>query len=164
MDGQAHFRRDDQPGADWLVVEGEIDLGVAGAFIEAITRLIHDAEWPVVVDLASVTFFNSTGLNVLEAAGKDAADRGCRMIIRPSSVVLGVLELTGLDGRFELLREPAVAAHSRALWKKHVQNAWRPATVDVSPGEDHLDRSARAGDTARPWGCSAMTVASRMRI
>src|SRR3954452_21707063 len=80
VDAPARFTRDDQPGARWLIVSGEIDLGVADAFVDAMTDLVRDADGHAVVDLRRVTFLDSTGVNVLNAASTDAAARGVRLL------------------------------------------------------------------------------------
>jgi len=102
MDSQARFRRDDQPEERRLIVQGEIDLGVADDFIDAMTDLIRGTRQPVVVDLSRVTFFNSTGLKVLEAAVKDAEWTGVRLVIRPSTAVRRFLDLLDISGAREV--------------------------------------------------------------
>jgi len=111
VDAPARFTRDDQPGARWLIVSGEIDLGVADALIDAMTHLVRDADGHAVVDLRRVTFLNSTGVNVLAAASTDAAARGLRLLLWPSPQVRNVLELTDLDEHFEFVTPRRARRH-----------------------------------------------------
>jgi len=48
-----------------------------------------------------VAFFDSTGLNVLNAASADAAARGVRLVLRPSRHLRSVLEVTDLRGHLD---------------------------------------------------------------
>jgi len=48
-----------------------------------------------------VAFFDSTGLNVLNAASADAAARGVRLVLRPSRHPPSVLEGNELRGHLD---------------------------------------------------------------
>jgi anti-anti-sigma factor len=99
---QASFRRDDEPTAPRLVVTGEIDLAVAGEFASAVKQLLGDAHSPALLDLAGVTFFNSTGIGVLTDAAAEARLRGVELVVQPSPHVRRTLEITGLTDYFDL--------------------------------------------------------------
>ena len=78
-----------------LVVRGEVDAAGAAAFRAAIAELrsLVGAR-PAVIDLAAVTFLDSSGL----AGLVDAASGGRPIVLRhPSPIVLRVIEMTGLD-------------------------------------------------------------------
>jgi anti-anti-sigma factor len=101
MDEQASFCRADEPDAVRLVVAGEIDLGVAGVFASNVKDLLGPGR-PAVIDLTSVTFFNSTGIGVLCDAAEAARQRGIPLVVVPSDHVRRTLEITGLTGTFDL--------------------------------------------------------------
>jgi hypothetical protein len=52
----------------------------------------------IVVDLAQVTFLDSSGLALISGARRKAIDRGGNLVVcNPQPVVLRVMEITGLD-------------------------------------------------------------------
>jgi anti-sigma B factor antagonist len=59
-----------------LMVAGEIDMYTAPRLGEQIFELIDEGTQPLVVDLAGVSFCDSTGLNLAAAARKHAACHG----------------------------------------------------------------------------------------
>jgi anti-sigma B factor antagonist len=102
MGEPAEFSRADQAGEPTLVVVGEIDLASAVPFGQRLAELIRDARSPAVVDLSGVTFFDSSGINVLVRAGVSAEAAGVDLILQaPSRQVRTVLTLTGLADHFQ---------------------------------------------------------------
>jgi anti-anti-sigma factor len=89
---------DDESGDSWklVTVRGEIDMDTAGQLVDAITTVTGTT----VVDLSGVTFIDSTGLQGLLRAQREARQLGNDLILRhPSKAARRVLELTGLiDG------------------------------------------------------------------
>lgn len=86
--------------ASLLVVVGEVDASSAdelrGAVVQALT--VRPA---VIIDLAGVTFMDSSGLSVLTHARSQADERGGALTLRsPSSCVTRLLEITGLAEHF----------------------------------------------------------------
>ena len=80
-----------------VTVRGEIDMDNAGELVDAIERAAGIA----VLDLSGVTFIDSTGLQGLLRAQKEARQRGDDLILRhPSNAVRRLLELTGLSDGF----------------------------------------------------------------
>jgi anti-anti-sigma factor len=102
MDEQASFCRADRPDAVRLVVAGEIDLGVAGVFASNVKDLLGAGRNSAVIDLQSVTFFNSTGIGVLCDAAETARRREIALVVVPSDHVRRTLEITGLTETFDL--------------------------------------------------------------
>ena len=113
---------DDQPDSISLVVEdvtnfelhastpsllhlsGELDLASAPILEDAISRLARPGA-TVEVDLTALTFIDSSGIKVLCHALGRLGDG--RLIIRtPTRAVRRTLELTGLDGLFEIVDDP----------------------------------------------------------
>ena len=73
---------------------GELDLATAPKLREALGEIVSG---DVVVDLAGVSFIDSTGLNVLVDAYKRLTTSGHQMTLRaPSRRVMAVLDITGL--------------------------------------------------------------------
>jgi anti-sigma B factor antagonist len=88
-----------------LRVAGEIDLGTARDFAEALLQAT-DAAASIDVDLVEVAFMDSTGLRALLEARKraQAAGGGVALAVRDGSPVARLLDLAGvadLFGSFE---------------------------------------------------------------
>src|SRR4051812_19022257 len=87
----------DDAGA--LVLAGEIDSYTAPDLAE---RLAADPPTEV-VDVAGVTFIDSSGLRVLVEAHQTRAARGSRLVLRaPSVAVQRLLEISGLAGHLDV--------------------------------------------------------------
>jgi anti-sigma B factor antagonist len=88
----------DSSGLVRLVVAGEIDMATSDALAGALRDAIateHAKE--VAVDLAGVTFIDSSGIRALVVAQDDATERGVAIYVtKPHAHVRRVLELTGL--------------------------------------------------------------------
>jgi len=85
-----------------MVASGDLDIRVAPHFEAAIVR--HAGADGVCIDLADVTFMDSTGLCALINA---RAAVGRVVIRRPSPVVLRLLELTDTGDLFEIHQDGA---------------------------------------------------------
>jgi anti-sigma B factor antagonist len=87
-----------------VVVRGEIDV----ASCPALNGIVADLTCPeIVLDLAEVTFMDSSGLAALLRAERRARELGGRLLLRaPSRAVLDVLQMTHLDDRFTVEGEP----------------------------------------------------------
>ena len=80
---------------------GEIDLATAPEFRERLSALTSVNGHDVMVDLADVSFIDSTGLVALVQARQSLESCGRQLIIvRPSPAVTRVLEIAGLDRLF----------------------------------------------------------------
>lgn len=86
-----------------LFVYGEIDVLTAPKLHQALEELISESPSSLVVDLANVTFIDSTGLGTLVVAHRHLEERGgkLRLVSVPERVV-EVLEVTGLLSRFHI--------------------------------------------------------------
>jgi anti-anti-sigma factor len=88
---------------------GEIDLATAGILDTQIDELWATGWTDVLVDLREVTFLDSSGLHVLLAHHRGAAERGGRFsIIDGDGPVARVLALTGMDAVFDHAPSDAV--------------------------------------------------------
>jgi anti-sigma B factor antagonist len=86
--------------ADEVVValEGEMDLANADAFGRALTAVLEAQPSRVTVDLANLSFLDSTGIRCLVIASREASAMGSQLMVRRArGSVLRVLEITGTD-------------------------------------------------------------------
>jgi anti-sigma B factor antagonist len=83
-----------------VCVEGELDLATAPRLKTALREMLRAGFRQVVVDLAQVTFLDSTSLGVLIGVNR-SLDVGARMaIVCTHPNVLRIFEFSGLDGTF----------------------------------------------------------------
>jgi len=86
-----------------LSVEGDLDLASAPSLKWALADLQAAGRRHVVVDLARVSFIDSTALGVLVGAQRQL-EPGVKLAIACAEEnVLRIFELTGLDGMFEIV-------------------------------------------------------------
>jgi anti-sigma B factor antagonist len=86
-------------------VAGEVDAATAPALSAQLERAVEWNSGDVMVDLAGVTFFDSTAVRALLRARTGLTARGRRLVVSdPAPNARRVLELTGLAGAFELDR------------------------------------------------------------
>jgi anti-sigma B factor antagonist len=86
-----------------VTVQGDLDLASAPDLKWALGDLQAAGARHVVIDLAKVSFIDSTALGVLVGAQR-ALDTGIRMAIACNEEnVLRIFELTGLDCMFEIV-------------------------------------------------------------
>ena len=92
----------DLEGRPVLGVEGDLDLASAQALIEAAEKIAATApEGPLRLDLAGVTFMDSTGLGALIKVRNAALDRGSELeIVGRSKAAERAFTLAGLDDVF----------------------------------------------------------------
>jgi anti-sigma B factor antagonist len=100
---------------DVAVVEaaGELDLHTCREFRECLVGAVEENAARVVVDLAGVTFIDSTSLGVLVGGARRSAQRGTElMIVCPAGSVSRILEITGLSRALTIYatREEALGA------------------------------------------------------
>jgi anti-sigma B factor antagonist len=85
-----------------VTVEGELDLASAPSLKWALTDVLDGGVSQIVIDLAPVTFIDSTALGVLVGVHRGLAP-GARMAIAGAEGdVLNIFELTGLDSTFDM--------------------------------------------------------------
>ena len=97
---------DGRPG---LTVAGDIDACSAREFADAIDLLSDITDGHVWIDMAGVTFIDSTGLHVLLGALARLQPQDRRVeLLEPSPVVLRLLELCGVAAHFVVLGRSAV--------------------------------------------------------
>jgi anti-anti-sigma factor len=87
-------------GPSMVALSGEIDAQSASALAQRLDALF-DGDGPVEIDLAAVSFIDSSGLQVLIVLHQRADDAHRRLVLRsPSRPVVRLLEITGLDCHF----------------------------------------------------------------
>lgn len=105
-----------QPQGEYLVmsVHGEIDLYTVPRLQRALTGALAGSE-PVrlIVDLSGVDFCDSTGVNVLLAAHRQAREKGGDLELgAPRPAVRKILQVTGLEAVFTVVDNPAQSVGS----------------------------------------------------
>jgi anti-sigma B factor antagonist len=90
-------------GVVFLNVSGELDLASADSFRRAGLQALTDFTGTLRINLANVTFIDSTGVGALIAI-RNAADRDRHTLIleQPSPRVRHILELTALTQVFQI--------------------------------------------------------------
>lgn len=82
-------------GVPGVRLEGELDLATAPLLTEALLDCASERE--VHIDLALLTFLDSSGLHVITAlAGTHDGNRSV-VLLNPSTAVMRSLEITGID-------------------------------------------------------------------
>lgn len=97
-----------------VFVYGEIDVLTAPRLHETLQEVIAESPRSLLVDLANVTFIDSTGLGALVVAHRHLEERGGRLrLVSVPPPVAQVLEVTGLLDRFEVYADMEAAGESR---------------------------------------------------
>jgi len=97
-------------GQATVTVRGELDVFTAPRLHDALAQSIELGARRVVVDLARVTFIDSTALGVLIGVGRELrAGEGSLDLVCQNGHVRRVLELTGLDAVFAVHTSLAAA-------------------------------------------------------
>jgi len=110
------FKLEREPAPDGVVLlamAGEIDLATSGHFRESVEVALGAGSQAMVLDMAEVTFMDSTMLRELLRAHKDLDASGGRLVLAAAQpAIRRLLELTGTTGLFELVpdRDEALAA------------------------------------------------------
>jgi anti-sigma B factor antagonist len=85
-----------------VLLAGELDISTSPDLQDALADLTGEAR-RVTVDLAELEFMDSTGLAALLGAHKALQERGGTLELRhPSKMVIGLVQITGLDDVFEI--------------------------------------------------------------
>ena len=105
----------EEQGGVWIVtLRGEIDAYSAPSLREDLRSLVEDGgALVVVIDLASVTFLDSSGLGAIVGTLRRLRERDGRLtIVQPESAASRIFEHTGLDAVLDLHddREEAFSA------------------------------------------------------
>ena len=97
-----------------MSVQGEIDLYTVPRLQRALASALGDGG-PVrlIVDMSGVEFCDSTGVNVLLAAHRQAREAGGSLALAaPRRAVRKILQVTGLESVFTVIETPVEAVGS----------------------------------------------------
>jgi anti-anti-sigma factor len=90
-----------------VVLRGEFDLAVVDRLSGCLADLAASYPSEVTVDMAAVSFFDSTSLAaLLHASRRLEAQGGTLVVVRPSAVVRTLLEITNLSRTFGVPASP----------------------------------------------------------
>jgi anti-sigma B factor antagonist len=93
-----------------ISVTGEIDLYTAPKLQSELMTALDSSPVRLIVDMSGVEFCDSTGINVLLAAHRQARERGGELqLAGPGSATRKVLQVTGLESVFTVLDAPVRA-------------------------------------------------------
>jgi len=97
------FGNDSAPSWPVVKVFGEVDIETSPALEEQLRSVLDQGHPSLLVDLAGVTFLDSTGLSVLIGGLRRCQDLGGELhLISPRPNVRKVLEVTGLMDTFHV--------------------------------------------------------------
>lgn len=89
-------------------VSGEVDMATGAGVTDAVDLVIADCPRVLVVDMNAVSFFGSTGLNLLIRLREQAQSRGVDLRLAVASkAVLRPMQISGVDQGFAI--HPSVA-------------------------------------------------------
>jgi anti-anti-sigma factor len=95
---------EERDGLARIVLRGELDLSTVGKVQDALQNVEVEAPLVIVIDLAKLTFLDSTGLRCLVTADQRARDGGRRLVIvRGPDAVQRVFAITRLEERLEIV-------------------------------------------------------------
>lgn len=96
-----------------VIASGEIDASTAHLLADAVSRALHGGRHRVLVDFASVTFIDSTGLGVLVKSHRAADAAGLVFaVVHPTPQTRKLIRVLGLDQLLAVYdnREQALSA------------------------------------------------------
>lgn len=110
MAGDPGFDVEVTEGADATRVQvtGEVDLATSPRLREALDRAIGTGAETIRLDMAGVTFLDSSGISVLVDAQQRLQQASARLVLHGvGDQITRVLEISGLGSFFELSDQPA---------------------------------------------------------
>ena len=88
-------------------VRGEVDIATAGRLRDALDDLIREAHPTVIVDVADVSFMDSSGVGVLVAAARRAGREHVQLVLcQPQPAVDLVLRTLQVDRILPIIDSP----------------------------------------------------------
>ena len=80
-----------------VALDGELDLSNAATLATELTGLVDDHS-RVTIDLARLSFLDSSGIRCFMATAQRASERGCDLVVeRATDKILRVLEVAGVE-------------------------------------------------------------------
>jgi anti-sigma B factor antagonist len=99
-----------EPAGDHVrvVIAGEVDFANAARLSAALERADRSSGQNIVLDLADLTFIDSTGLRELVSAARTARRYGRRIVaVNASHHIQRLFELTAIDKTIDVAKSPA---------------------------------------------------------
>ncbi len=95
--------KEKSPSGYSIRVVGEVDLYSSPELRKAILKAVPSAEGGLAIDMAGVTYIDSSGVATLVEGLRSAREHGTGFVlVSPSPAVMQVLELARLDSIFEV--------------------------------------------------------------
>lgn len=102
--------REDLPQATLIALEGKLDLHTSRALREQLRPVLQEAVGRVVIDLAGVSFMDSSGLTVLIEAKRGTEHYGGHLrLCSLSGHLRQLFRITGLTASFDIRETRAEA-------------------------------------------------------
>jgi anti-sigma B factor antagonist len=99
-----------EDGRVHVALFGELDIAAAGGLDRTLEEVERESSH-LVLDLRGLTFLDSTGLRSVIAADARGREQGRRVtVVQGPAVVQRVFEITGLEGRLEIVPDLASLA------------------------------------------------------
>ena len=96
-----------QEGRTRVILAGELDIASTNELERELEALEANSPGTLILDLRKVDFIDSTGLRAVIAADERARSAGRRFIVvRGSSAVERLFNVTQLDRRLEIIDDP----------------------------------------------------------
>ena len=96
-----------------LVLSGELDVASA-SLLAAMLEPLSSTGGVIRLDVARLTFIDSSGVRVLCTAAQRLGPHGHLIVFRPTRAVRRTIELTGLDSLLEIVdHRPGIAGSAR---------------------------------------------------
>jgi anti-sigma B factor antagonist len=100
----------DIDGHPTLVVYGELDLMTSPTLHDAVAQVLSEHPRIVLIDLANVTFLDSSALGTLVVAQRHVADAGAELrLVAVAPQPAKIFEVTGLADRFRIFPDTKTA-------------------------------------------------------
>jgi anti-sigma B factor antagonist len=162
----AFSHRDLDAGAAVISVEGDCDLASAPTLKWALVDLLAGGRSRIIVDLAGVTFMDSTALGALVGVQMNLKDGETLIVAAAPHGVLSLFELTGLDRRFNLFDTvDGAVAHFRETSPADADGAVKDESspIEFAPAREHsgdfgAERTELTRDAALALGIAATAV------
>jgi anti-sigma B factor antagonist len=110
-----HVEVDGDPQGVTVKVRGDVDTVTAHVLSAAVAFGLRAEPRELVIELSQVSFFGAAGLNVLLAARHRAEAHGTGLVLQaPPGQLLTVLGLAGVEGLFQIQRDPQPGTDERS--------------------------------------------------
>jgi anti-sigma B factor antagonist len=102
-------------GLGVVALAGEVDIDTAPQFKQAVKGAIEGGASSLIIDMAAVTFIDSTALDVLVSGVKQARQRDSTLaVVSTEENINRIFELTGLNRIFAICATREAAAQALA--------------------------------------------------